>query len=195
MVKAILEGIKTQTRRTKGLNQLNENQKRYHIDSVIDGVLFVEDLETLESFSINCPFGKVGDILWVKETSCWVLLEHAHDLLEDPINDSQIVYKSNVHPDWMEYAKEKYGYKWKPSIFMPKNAARIFLEITNIRIERLANISEEDAVAEGCFQYEKETDWLTAKYGFELLWKSINGIESFDSNPFVWVIEFKIIEK
>ena len=78
---------------------------------------------------------------------------------------------------------------------MPKEACRLFLKVTNVRVERLQDITEMDAIFEGCMQYEKDTDWMTALYGFELLWKKINGESSWKSNPWVWVIEFERIEK
>jgi hypothetical protein len=195
MVQARLQGRKTQTRRTKGLEKLNEYPPSYQMNAFIDGIQHVTDLDTLDDLEIKCPYGKVGDVLWVKETHLWVLLDDAPDLLVGSRDRTQWVYKASIHEDWIQYAKEKYGYKWKPSIYMPKEAARIFLKITNIRVERLQDISEDDAIAEGCIQYEAETDWMTAKYGFELLWESINGLGSWDKNPWVWVVEFEQTEK
>lgn len=155
-----------------------------------------------------CPY-QVGNILWVRETTCWVMLDHAPDLLEGAKERTLFVYKANVHPDWMEYAKEKYGYKWKPSIFMPKAACRIFLKITDIRVERLQDISEEDAVAEGVqktfnilFNESRyrdyanvKDDWRSAVSSFQSLWASINGVDSWDENPWVWVIQFEKTER
>lgn len=154
-----------------------------------------------------CPY-QVGNILWVRETTCWVMLDHASDLLEGAKERTQFVYKANVHPDWMEYAKEKYGYKWKPSIFMPKDACRLFLEVTDIRIERLTEISEEDAILEGVQKQfstlfnewrfkdyaNVKDDWRSAVSSFQSLWASINGINSWDENPLVWVYSFKVVE-
>lgn len=155
----------------------------------------------------HCPY-QIGNILWVRETTCWVMLNHATDLLEGAKERTQFVYKANVHPDWMEYAKEKYGYKWKPSIFMPKDACRLFLEVTDIRIERLTEISEEDAILEGV-QKQFSTlfnewrfkdyanikdDWRSAISSFQSLWASINGINSWDENPLVWVYSFKVVD-
>lgn len=150
-----------------------------------------------------CPFGNIGDILWVRETYCFVSLEHAHDLLEGVKDRNQIIYKASVHDDWMKYAKEKYGYKWKPCIHMPKEACRLFVEITNIRIERLQEIGEQDAVKEGIsnnvtkyYDYLRE-DFITesAYHSFFTLWESINGANSWENNPWVWVIEFKQVLK
>lgn len=124
------------------------------------------------------------------------MLDHAHDLLEGAKDRNQFVYKASVHSDWMEYAKEKYGYKWKPSIFMPKEAARIFLRVTDLRLERLHDISEEDAIAEGC-PYGKgngSIDYALGNKHFPTLWANINGEKNWDDNPYVWVISFEKIK-
>ena len=106
----------------------------------------------------------------------------------------------------MEYAKEKYGYKWTPAIHMPKVACRIFLEIISIRVERLEDISHDDSISEGIERMPIELWWKNylnhplpgvsnPRESFISLWKSINGNDSWESNPWVWVIEFKRIEK
>ena len=161
------------------------------------------------------PKYQLGDILWVRETTCYVMLDHAHDLLEGARDKTQFVYKANVHSDWIEYAKEKYGYKWKPSIFMPKEAARIFLRITDLRLERLQDISEEDAIAEGIerkyfdnvsfedvlyYKNYKTGGWeqsmlFVGRHSFQSLWESIHGEKSWFDNPYVWVISFEITDE
>jgi len=200
MVQAILAGNKTQTRRTKGLDVINkiedkakseDDVDRWFIDGYTDGLLWVEDLDTLESFSIECPYGKPGDLIWVRETFTYVLRDHAPDLLEGARSNTQFVYKASMHDDWMKYAKEKYGYKWKPDIHMPKAACRIWLEITDVRVERLQDISEKDAKAEGSQTAIQSVVKTSAKNKFGTLWISIKGQESWNANPFVWVIEFK----
>ena len=156
----------------------------------------------------RCPYGQVGDVLWVRESCLWVMLDHAHDLLEGAKDRTQWVYKASVHSDFIKYAKERYGYKWKPSIHMPKDACRIFLEITNIRVERLNDIKILDALREGMIsmEYKGYPSWThnIEKYPngfstpigcFSHLWNSINGPETWEVNPWVWVIEFKRIEK
>jgi hypothetical protein len=99
------------------------------------------------------------------------------------------------------------GIKWKPSIHMPKDVCRIWLEVTNVRAERLHDITEEDARAEGIREFTKDDklckyglpDWnwqdmfRTAKQSFMQLWCMINGFESWNENPWVWVIEFKVL--
>lgn len=149
MVRAILSGKKTQTRRT--------------VKDSIHGMC-----ETLLPDSMIlplCPYGKVGDQLWVRET-----FGKLYELF---------VYRSDYPPGGKPPVK---GWKWKPSIFMPRAASRIQLEITNIRIERLHDITNEDAMAEG----------VSGCIEFSALWKSINGPASYYDNPWVWVINFKI---
>ena len=197
MVQAIIEGRKSMTRRKIKLYKADEHPLR----------------QTSQWMQENntCPYGKVGDVLWVRETWLYVMLDHAHDLLEGVIDRTQFVYKASVHENFISYAKEKYGYKWKPSLFMPKDACRIFLEITDIRVERLNDITNEQAIKEGIrptsyfgntpllfCDYSSKTpinDSCPAKYSFETLWQSINGKDSWEENPWVWVISFKRIEK
>jgi hypothetical protein len=148
---------------------------------------------------------EVGDVLWVRETTCYVMLDHAHDLLEGAKDRNQFVYKTNVHPDWMIYANEKYGYTWKPSIFMPKSACRLFLKVTKNHAERLQDISEADAVAEGVDKLWAAPLWYnytdnrytcaTAVESYKTLWEKINGRGSWDENPIVWVSGFHLVER
>ena len=100
------------------------------------------------------------------------------------------------------------GWKWKPSIFMPREACRIELEITGIRVDRLNEISEADALAEGIHEFKlpqmsyfhsrkeapTEDHFLTPRMAYRDLWQSINGPGSWEKNPFVWAIEFKRLE-
>ena len=186
MVQAILEGRKTMTRRTKGLEEVNKNPNdwkfdRYAVDMVFDqiGVIFSNDNE-----EIYIPFkANVGDVFWVRETFAeWPKV--------------MFQYKASTS------IGSEIG-KWKPSIFMPKQACRIFLKVKTIRVERLQDISEEDAIAEGvnCLHpfyedyLEKASFYHLAVDSFMSLWKSINGRISWDTNPFVFVYEFEQIEK
>jgi hypothetical protein len=224
MVQAIEADRKKQTRRLKGLEELNKTPdywKFYGItitgdSSAVDIYPTIQLFYTFQNtitgdkLNIKCPFGEHGDVLWVRESYCYVMLAHAHDLLEGSKDHNQYVYKANVHPDWMEYAKEEYGYKWKPSIHMPKVAARYFLQIKNIRVERLQDISRKDAIEEGSDNILKPDDlhrmrglgnWKIPspfdeyQFGFLSIWTKINGCDSWLKNPWVWVIEFEKIEK
>ncbi|HRO75607.1 MAG TPA: hypothetical protein PLP27_05625 [Crocinitomicaceae bacterium] len=175
MVQAILEGRKTQTRRIIKPQPIKrfaqDGFSFYHIPNVgaID--------ETLKH-NKKAKY-VVGDSLWVRET--WCNLEESN-------------------PPKVEYAYKADDYthqpKWKPSIFMPKEACRLFLKVTNVRVEKLQDISEEDAKSEGAFDMNCGVNGKTLyKSGFQSLWESINGKESWKSNPYVWVYEFKLTKK
>lgn len=207
MVKAILEGKKTQTRRVLKMP--------HHSD--VD--LYALQEHSKDYIYSQCPYGKPGDLLWVRESTCQVMRDHAHDLLQGARNQSLTIYKTDFHPDWMEYAREKYGYKWKPSILMPKYAARIWLRVEDVRVERLQDITEIDAKSEGiefefielfqevryrCYTSKNEHPhryfpkhwvgaWREAKSSFKSLWESINGLKSWDQNPWVWVVSFQVV--
>lgn len=198
MVQSIIENRKTKTRRIVPSKILDAY---YDYDDWANSVGKPEGIGVFRTFEKEyfldaCKYRK-GDLLWVKETCLWVLRDHASDLLEGAKDSTQWVYKASIDSDWMGYAKEKYGYKWKPSIFMPKDAARIWLEITNIEVERLQDISEKDAIAEGifCMDYIGDEPKYSPIESFKTLWESINGAESWDANPWVYVLEFKRIEK
>jgi hypothetical protein len=194
MVNAILEGRKTMTRRT-----MKDNVQWWKMNNI-------QQLLKLAPY-------QAGDILWVRET--WKPKVFAGNKLNG------FDYKAD-HVAWLEKNGQKFtknsgcetGEKWKPSIFMPRKAARIFLEVTNVRVERLQDISESDAIAEGVelvaeneiFGGEKYTGEWYKNYGkegytflrpidsFRTLWESINGEGSWNSNPFVFVYEFKSVE-
>ena len=140
----------------------------------------------------KCPYGEVGDVLWVRET---FNSDYGFKDMEGNVVPPGILYKAKV-------SSLPNGLKWKPSIFMPKSIARIWLQITSIKVERLKDISEEDAIAEGVEttktgykDYITEGSISDAYWSFYSLWYKINGRESWDSNPWVWVIEFKQIKK
>lgn len=111
-----------------------------------------------------CPAGKKGDRLWVRET-----FRNIGDYIVYAADFSDL---SNWKP-------------WTPSIFMPRYASRLTLEVKDIRLERLQDISQEDAIAEGCLDIKD----------FEALWKSINGSISWTRNPWVWAIDFSVMEE
>lgn len=210
MVQALLEGTKTQARRIIRLRDgslPDDSDISVNEDGTID---YVMDFSKTFPYwqSVNCPYGKVGDIVWVRESfSYWPLL---------PGKQGPYLYKADEYPE-----HEDIGAKWKPSIHMPFDACRLFLQITNIRVERLQDISEEDAIAEGVEQIpvsvvsdsgerQAETRFHdygryksdhplarllhTAKGSYRRLWRKINGPNSWSENPFVWVVEFKRIE-
>lgn len=183
MVRAILDGRKTQTRRVvKADFDI--------IGECDDGSLWPwrEDCENGGDIWYPCPYGQPGDRLWVRET--WAMSGH-----------QRVEYRA-APADGSDFRCVD---RWRPSIHMPRWASRITLEITAVRVERLQDISEEDAKAEGVWKYGDEDCWKiytkTTSFGtscprrsFESLWQSINGPDSWNANPWVWVIEFKRVE-
>lgn len=142
---------------------------------------------------VCCPYGMTGDLLWVRESFMPAPLETPH---EEPREVRwNIAYGAGGQMECMAPAKYNpmlYNYeRWKPSIHMPRWASRILLEIVSVRTERLQDISEADAKAEG--SSELLCKGFTHKHGFELIWESINGAGRWKTNPWVWVIEFRKI--
>lgn len=180
MVKAILSGQKTQTRRalkTKTIELLNAAIKAGETET------FTSDMKYTNSF---CPYGKVGDRLWVRETTKADYETADGLILSQFVADNEpVVYIGCEDPEFNNtIAHWDYPRDTKPNIHMPRWACRLVLEITDVRVERLNDISEADTKAEG----------VASSNEFENLWQSINGEASWDDNPWVWVIEFKVVE-
>ncbi|EPR2495279.1 hypothetical protein SN05_01907 [Serratia marcescens] len=201
MVRAILDGRKTQTRRVMavqpesnqfGLLRITDSTKR----SDIGKYHWAESNATgthQRSALFSCPFGQVGDRLWVREAYQGPLFNF--DQMETYLEDTSKFER----PEFCEYradggktpeyydADDNLRFGWKPSIHMPRWASRITLEITGVSVERLQDISEEDAIAEGGTKHFN-IDW------FGPLWASIYGVDSWNANPWVWVIAFHRVE-
>lgn len=181
MVRAILEGRKTQTRRIVKPALRNDTEMRFFQD---------------EQPTYLCPYGKAGDLLWVRETWAEICYNECGCDGGECL-DHGFVYKADTPNDkypgeWPnEFLPEEVPCRWRPSIHMPRSASRILLEITDVRVERLQDISEEDAKAEGV---EWMHSLLEPTESFSELWQSINGSESWANNPFVWAITFKRIQ-
>lgn len=187
MVRAVLDGTKTKTRRIIPLqprHPINNASFVYH-----GGLWYYPNV--CPDIHFKCRYGEPGDYLWVRETHAF------RDY------NSYILKKSNSVIYRADYDNpKKCARRFKPSIHMPRWASRITLEIKNITIERLWEITEEDAKKEGC----RPMDYATGRevlfddkmgsyrWHFRELWKSINGPNSWDSNPFVFVIEFERIK-
>ncbi|CAH3854413.1 hypothetical protein AI2799V1_3317 [Enterobacter cloacae] len=196
MVRAILDGRKTQTRRiikdcTVGRDPIS---KFIQIGKKFIGC-YPEDVPEL--IRECCPYGVPGDRIWVRET--WAEAgASAPDLKLYRAN-----YPSHV-PTHYENVPPAEDVRWTPSIHMPRWASRILLEITDVRVEQLKSISEEEARSEGVAQLREgfwkhyQPGWtqhqLSARGSFTTLWESIYGFGEWDRNPWVWVIEFKRIE-
>ena len=177
MVQAILEGRKTQTRRVaKGTRA--EGVSRCHWSGTGWAHLAAHGGCTCQP--VACPYGKPGDRLWVREA--WAV-QHEYDAFAP----SEIGSSARWH-----YAatEDLGGLRKRPSIFLPRRGSRITLEITDVRVERLQQISDADALAEGCSTVDMRSgDSLASVYA--RLWQSIHGPDSWNANPWVWVMEFR----
>lgn len=199
MVKAILEGRKTQTRRIiKALSNEDISFMQLTAMQSLNGraCAFFDKRAMAE-----CPFGESGDLLWVRETWC-------------PNNDGGYWYAADKHDfeiiktdgdGFQEFRKDgSQKSPWKPSIHMPKAAARIWLQVESVGVERLKDINEEDAIAEGIEiqkqgvikAYRNYADHMriftNPKDSYQSLWTSINGPDSWEQNPWVWVVKFSV---
>ncbi len=181
MVRAILEGRKTQTRRVI--------KKRVH-----GGIMHYDQNRSAEPYWWDdcgvvhkCPYGKPGDRLWVRET-------HIIATPTDPPSDKKDVWYRATPPAFLPVK----SYPWRPSIHMPRWASRILLEVTDVRVERVQEITGKDARLEGAKRYSNNRLSNEQRYreGFAQLWERINAKRGFgwDKNPWVWVVEFKRIE-
>lgn len=146
MVSAVLAGRKTQTRRTTGLKKINEDPDRYLFHKIEGGVAIFYDSRKGESFSVKLPYGEPGGFLWVRETWRFDMflgsLGMISKRLETPLGLGEIRYRAD-EPD------PEFTGGWKPSIHMPRKISRINLLQQKVRVERLNDISEEDAISEG----------------------------------------------
>jgi hypothetical protein len=200
MVRAILADKKTQTRRVMNPQPHKDFLARGLVDAVPqwphqDGVRFfmADGLSEL----VPCKYGKPGDRQWVRETFSFGRTTKQSitytKFKRVRGGNAPVVYRAQGLINDAEF-------KWKPSIFMPRWAARITLEIVAIRVERLQDISEQDANAEGCSDREGSGPYISPFGGrriinnYATLWNSINGRKHpWKSNPWVWVISFKRI--
>ncbi|BEO71862.1 hypothetical protein SMQE32_26810 [Serratia marcescens] len=202
MVRAILDGRKTQTRRVMaaqpesnqfGLLRISDSTKR----SDIGKYHWAESNATgthQRSALFSCQFGQVGDRLWVRET----FMDLTGTGIEATTGKFEgFAYRADTPAgSYGDEVRKEYGLKWTPSLHMPRKACRILLEITAVRVERLNDINEEDAKSEGVAPSQHIITPPEALYrvGFLKLWQSIYGEESWRANPWVWVIEFRRVE-
>ncbi|MED5757828.1 hypothetical protein VZ191_05530 [Enterobacter roggenkampii] len=210
MVRAILDGRKTQTRRIMKVQPvLNGNFYEVFGAGWSKGIKSVPAVPG-HSLSTKCPFGTVGDRIWVRE---------AFRVMGCATDVARLMYKASERNSFTESTRtvpvasctKQPSQKWTPSIHMPRWASRITLEITDVRVERLNSIIEDDAAAEGVGSAiwfaatgVPEDEWSSlGEHGaerashintFATLWESIYGAESWQANPWVWVIEFRRVE-
>jgi hypothetical protein len=216
MVRALLAGTKTQTRRAAKLPHMNPLGKwepflfggpdggRTKDGKTIPARMTLAHSRTGEI--IGCPLAAPGDRLWVRESfaivprTAYRCSEGVQQTLRPDDDHDAALYREG-------WTRSRSGFSWRPSIHMPRWASRILLDVTGVRVERLQDISEADCWAEGI----AETDGLftttqhidmanrigccidDAKPSYALLWESINGPGSWDLSPFVWAVEFKRI--
>jgi hypothetical protein len=197
MVRAINEGRKTQTRRVVHHPPFEATDKGIDIEWAVG--------------NLKCPYGVPGDRLWVRET--WGCPSADHPCVADgrkPRPGDRLVYRANPADDyqWGAGLPSQGSFCWRPSIFMPRWASRILLEITDVRVQRVQEISEEDAIAEGVagpfdvgykayrLPGDSKPRYSCAVAAYAVLWDSINAPRgySWESNPWVWAITFRRIQ-
>lgn len=218
MIQALLAGRKTQTRRKiKGVDDFDHNWSIKGVENC-PGYYSMRCGTQYTIPYLKCPYGHVGDILWVRET--WLEGFEWDGYGEQP--PTEIYYRADGKAEQMEWYDEdredgiRNGPPWKPSIHMKKEIARIWLETIEIRAERVQDISEEDALAEGILYCDSEIlgrrykDYLADASGYGhpdhdyptvgsavtsygTLWSKINGIESWKANDWVWAITSKVL--
>lgn len=219
MVKAILDGRKTQTRRLVNDNHTqaiefmggsNEENDEFEFIGLNYGKWGDDSNEHGPEWLVSCTeypeegvlpigqlLGAVGDRLWVRET--FSTLSSGSYEQEKPAQGTNQDIRYFASDRLASSDKNIRGYGWIPSIHMPRWASRINLEITNVRVERLNAISEEDALVEGMDNGTSDAAIAAGWYekpqrAFQRLWTQIYGEENWSSNPWVWVIEFKRVE-
>lgn len=201
MIRAILEGRKTQTRRVCKQQPYSNgfafecNEFLCHNDylppsamlmDVYKGGKYLYSTFNLEGWESECPYGKPGDRLWVREAFRLCVEAYA-----TKPRDTDAAYRVWYEAD----APHQPGFgRLRPSMHMPRWASRITLEITGVRVERLQDISDEDALSEGVYPTKTGIYPGAPKAAFCELWESINGPGSWDENPWVWFIEFKRVQ-
>lgn len=217
MVRAILDGRKTQTRRvcknlewidTRGAVYMGKPVENYWRFKERTGSFAFEAERHMPYLLTFCPYGMPGHRLWVRET--WASFGDSAGIVPPVPHSCQIRYAADGATEWKPVPPGARGVfqaslKNRPSIHMPRWASRITLEITAVRVERLQDISETDAIAEGIevndlgrlaeetLRTYKSQRVPAAVLQYADLWGGINGPGSWDLNPFVWVVEFKVL--
>jgi len=192
MIRALLDGRKTMTRRV--VKPQPDGHRRW--TKLADAAWWTaspgEDWQS--SVDVRCPFGDPGDRLWVRETFAYAGPRGERD--------GQVVYRADLSDDEVRDSNlapslaREYGSQWRPAIHMPRWASRLTLAITAVRVERVQEITDEDAVREGVVEDRGPGEtWYEgkAKGIFARLWDTIHGPGAWDRNDWVWVVEFKVV--
>lgn len=196
MVRALLDGTKTQTRRAV---KIQPNASLVSAAEIIDASVWcwLSGYDGSIAGKIlghgRCPYGHPGDRLWVRETGWERPSRSARDMREGADTWEPYYYDADGLSENDVADFRQWGFKRRPSIHMPRWASRITLEITGIRVERLQSISEDDVIEEGITgnAYMTQAARINA---YRELWERINGAESWAANPWVWIISFKRTE-
>jgi hypothetical protein len=226
MVRAILDGRKTQTRRV--INPQPESETIYgplfYEPAIVDKYGYLDAGEPIfgihddNDYGVKFPYGQIGDRLWAREKwriigwdpengdwkieysdGSWKWFENTENLSENLEEDywqqsTDDCIKADIPQDESDFFQFDDDHpcptRWRSSIFMPRCFSRITLEIVNVRVERVQDISEADIIAEGC-----PNEYLLGRNWYQPLWDSINAKRGYgwDANPLVWVIEFKVL--
>jgi hypothetical protein len=232
MMQAHMAGLKTQTRRLRGLDRVNAEPDRWRFLRMIHnrnnaGHSYAEFLHISTSLPnrIKSHFGGPGDVIWSRETFCLETNFHTGEPDDPPFSDGRPVKWSATESGWQYWEQPHYRatdptpelsydddedgsepkVRWKPSIFQPRWVSRFVQPLLSIRVERLQDISEADARAEGIRHFDSDKPGQMGWYGverdagrystatdvYESLWGEINGPGSWERNPWVWRIEYE----
>lgn len=215
MVRATLAGIKSQTRRTNGLEYFTQNDPDgWRCVRLVNGQAYFVYGNSPKEHIEKCPYGQPGDRLWAREKCQAEELDDGSDGVRYAADGSFAHIRAGAEE--AEAWHKLFNYRGQqgavvPSIHMPRWASRILLEINGLRVERLQDISDQDALAEGIMPHSRSgwhwhkhdpldiRDWhqfgfKTPQLAFESLWTTINGAGSWEANPWVWVVKFRRIE-
>lgn len=212
MVIALLNGTKNQTRRTKGLEKLTNHYFQSLVHHATGQFTFVENGNynpTEDDIVKVNPPAKIGDVLWVRE-NFYASANFNNWTIKQLFDCKTPIYYTSDKKNNNTVEQPLHSGRIRPSIHMPKEACRLFLEVTEITVEQLNNISESDAINEGIHMtwisnnpneckfknyIQDARGSLNAVQSYKSLWQKINGPKSWHDNPWVWVIKFKKIDK
>jgi hypothetical protein len=188
MVRAILDGRKTMTRRVVRLAvEFADSHCTFPWFTKVAARFLRSFTNRTVERVVDCPYGSPGDILWVRERVWTRPPRTPRSMREGADTWPPYEYDADQHDADREQLRE-WGWKPRPSIHMPREACRLRLEVADVRVERLQAITDEDAIAEGI----EVTPTMTPRASFAALWDAINGKRApWTDNPWVWVVTFR----